>query len=281
MFPASKATKKELFPIITPDGVAKPIIVPIIEEALGGGVESVCMIVRKGDDAFFDAFFNEPIPVEHFNRLPQSLREYQRELEELGRRLTFIPQEVQEGFGHAVYCAREFVGDEPFLLMLGDHLYVSDTEVACARQLLDAYQTTRSNIVAVRVTPEHLVHNFGTVTGHWLDDEQTVLEVEEFAEKPTLDYARNNLRVPGLPEGHFLCLFGQYVLSPAIFDLLEEHINANVRERGEFQLTSALDRLRQQAGFRAYVTQGRRYDTGLPGAYLETLNAYYNEGREE
>ena len=89
-----------------------------------------------------------------------------------------------------------------------------------------------------------------------------------------MDYARNNLRVPGLPEGEYLTVFGQYVIKPVLFDYLEEHIKNNVRERGEFQLTSALDRLRKEDGFLGLIVDGQRYDIGLPEYYLDTLRAF-------
>jgi UTP--glucose-1-phosphate uridylyltransferase len=122
-----------------------------------------------------------------------------------------------------------------------------------------------------------MIGNFGTVTGIWLGDER-LLSVTEFAEKPTIDYATANLRVPGLPEGEYLTVFGQYIIKPQIFDYLEEHITNNVRERGEFQLTSALDRLRQEDGFLGLVVDGQRYDIGLPQYYLETLKAFGPSG---
>ena len=100
------------------------------------------------------------------------------------------------------------------------------------------------------------------------------LTVTEFAEKPTVDYARSHLRVPGLPDGEYLTVFGQYVIKPQLFGYLEEHIRNNVRERGEFQLTSALDRLRQEDGFQGLIVDGRRFDIGLPEHYLETLATF-------
>jgi len=101
-----------------------------------------------------------------------------------------------------------------------------------------------------------------------------LLSITEFAEKPTADYAQSNLRVAGLPEDEYLTVFGQYIIKPQIFEYLEEHIKNNVRERGEFQLTSALDRLRQEDGFHGLIVDGRRYDIGLPEHYLETLRTF-------
>ena len=179
-------------------------------------------------------------------------------------------QTTQEGFGHAVYCAREAVGDEPFLLMLGDHLYRSNGERSCAQQLIEVYNQHGISVLGLRRTPEEQIASFGTVTGVWVENDR-LLNVTEFAEKPTADYARNTLRVPGLPEREYLTVFGEYIINPQIFDYLEEHIANNVRERGEFQLTSALDRLRQEYGFHGLIMDGQRYDIGLPEHYLETL----------
>jgi UTP-glucose-1-phosphate uridylyltransferase len=101
--------------------------------------------------------------------------------------------------------------------------------------------------------------------------------VTEFAEKPTLDYARSSLRVPGLHPDEYLTVFGQYIIKPKIFDYLQEHIENNIRESGEFQLTSALDRLRQEDGFLGLVMEGQRFDIGLPDYYLETLQNFGNK----
>ncbi len=273
LFPATKAAKKELFPIIDRDGIAKPAILLSVEEALGAGVEQVIIIVQEHDLDEFQTLFNEQITIENYNKLPRHFQEYARNILEIGHKVKFVVQETQEGFGHAVHCARDAIGDEPFLLMLGDHVYRSDAELSCAEQLLGAYQQHATSILGLRQTPEHLIANFGTVAGTWLEDKR-LLNVTEFAEKPTVDYARANLRVRGIPDGTYLTVFGQYIIQPKLFDFLQEHIANNVRERGEFQLTSALDRLRQEDGFLGLVMDGQRYDLGLPESYLETLQAY-------
>jgi len=273
LFPASKATKKELFPIVDRDGIAKPAILLIVEEVLEAGIEEVIIIVQETDLDEFKNFFSEQITIENYNKLPRHFQEYSRRILEMGRRVKFAIQTTQEGFGHAVYSAHELIGNEPFLLMLGDHIYRSTGGVSCARQLLDAYQQHGTSILGLRRTPESRIGNFGTVTGVWVKDE-TVLNVTEFAEKPTLDYARSNLRVPGLPEDAYLTVFGQYIIKPKLFDFLREHIENNVRERGEFQLTSALDRLRQEDGFLGLMIDGTRYDIGLPQYYLDTLQTF-------
>jgi UTP-glucose-1-phosphate uridylyltransferase/mevalonate kinase len=273
LFPASKATKKELFPIVDRDGIAKPVILLLVEEALSAGIEEIIIIVQENDLEEFRAFFEEQITIENYNKLPRHFQEYAQQILEIGRRVTFVTQPAQEGFGHAVYCARQAVGDEPFLLMLGDHLYRSTIDASCARQLIAAYDQHRVSTLGLRCTPEDQLANFGTATGVWLESNR-LLSISEFAEKPTVDYARNNLRVPGLHEGEYLTVFGQYIIKPMLFDFLEENIKNNVRDRGEFQLTSALDRLRKEDGFLGLMIEGQRFDIGLPEYYLETLQAF-------
>ncbi|MBN1311383.1 MAG: NTP transferase domain-containing protein [Anaerolineae bacterium] len=273
LFPATKATKKELFPIVDRDGVAKPAILLIVEEALEAGIEEVIIIVQEDDLDEFRALFNTQVSIENYNKLPRHFQEYSQRILDMGRRVKFVAQQAQEGFGHAVYCAREVIGEEPFLLMLGDHLYRSYSDQSCARQLLDAYQQHGTSVVGLRRTPEEAIGNFGTIGGVWIE-ENRLLNVTEFAEKPTVDYARTNLRVPGLQNEEYLTVFGQYIIKPQLFEFLEEHIANNVRERGEFQLTSALDRVRRQDGFMGLIIDGKRYDIGLPEYYLETLRTF-------
>jgi UTP-glucose-1-phosphate uridylyltransferase/mevalonate kinase len=273
LFPASKATKKELFPVVDRDGIAKPAILYIVEEAIQAGIEEVVIIVQQEDLDEFQSFFNTQISIENYNKLPRHFQEYAHRILDIGKRVTFVIQQNQEGFGHAVFCTREVIGDEPFLLMLGDHLYRSIGEFSCAEQLIEAYNQHGSNILGLRRTPENQIANFGTISGVWID-ENRLLNVTEFAEKPTLEYARSNLRVPGLDNDEYLTVFGLYIIRPQLFDFLEEHIQHNVRERGEFQLTSALDRLRREEGFLGLLMDGKRYDIGLPDYYLTTLQTF-------
>jgi UTP-glucose-1-phosphate uridylyltransferase/mevalonate kinase len=273
LFPASKAAKKELFPIIDRDGIAKPVILLLVEEALAAGIEEIIIIVQESDLSEFRDFFDVQVTIENYNKLPRQFQEYARRILEIGRHISYSIQTAQEGFGHAVYSAREAVGDEPFLLMLGDHLYRSTTDVSCTQQLIGAYNKHGMNILGLRCTPESQLANFGTAAGVWVEP-NSLLSITEFSEKPTVAYARSNLRIPGLPENEYLTVFGQYVVRPKLFEFLEEHIKNNVRERGEFQLTSALDRLRKEDGFLGLIVEGQRYDIGLPEYYLETLRTF-------
>ena len=275
LFPASKAIKKELFPIIDQSGRPKPVIMAIVEEAINAGIEEVCLVVQDRDRALFERFFKTPPLIENFNKLSQEDQEYSQYLMDLGQRISFVTQDVQEGFGHAVFCTRKWVNGEPFLLMLGDYLYASDNEVSCARQILEVYDRVEHSVVGLQITLADQLHKLGCVTGIWQEPD-TRLSITEFYEKPTVEYARQHLHVEGMEEDNFLTVFGMYVLVPEIFDYLEENIAHSFRERGEFQLTSCLDKLRKEDNFSGYVVKGRCFDIGVPEAYRQAMIDYRN-----
>ncbi|MBW4577825.1 MAG: hypothetical protein KME08_21560 [Aphanothece sp. CMT-3BRIN-NPC111] len=275
LFPSTKVVKKELFPIIDRDGRAKPVIMAIVEEAISAGIEEVGIVVQKCDRALFEDFFKSPPPIELFNKLSPQNQEYSQYLQDLGKKITILTQEVQEGYGHAVFCAKYWVNNEPFLLLLGDHVYSSDTENSCASQVIEVYEQVNQSVVGLTLMPAEIVYKAGCVTGIW-EESNSLLSVTQLCEKPALEYARQHLRVEGIPEDQFLCIFGSYVLNPKIFEYLEEHISNNIRERGEFQLTSCLDRLRQDEGITGYIVKGRCFDTGLPESYRQTMIDFRN-----
>lgn len=269
LFPATKAIKKELFPIIDKDGRAKPVIQIIVEEAISAGIEEVGIIVQTSDRTLFSDFFHTPPKPEFFHKLSPQNQEYSQYLQDLGSKITILTQDTQEGYGHAVFCAKEWVNNEPFLLMLGDHIYASNTNKSCTAQVLDIYNQVNQSTIGLTTMPAETIHKAGCVTGTWQQD--SILSVTQVYEKPSIEYARQHLRVEGIPEDEFLCIFGLYALSPKLFDFLEENIKNNRRDRGEFQLTSALESLRQAEGMTGYIVQGKCFDTGMPDAYLQTI----------
>ena len=272
LFPATKVAKKELFPIIDQDGIAKPAILLIVEEALSAGLEEIIIITGPGDREAFESLFAAEMPGEYYGRLTPVLQEYSDRILAMGRHIRFAVQETQEGFGHAVYGTRDLVGDEPFLLMLGDHLYHTNNVRSCTRQLVEAYKQHETSLLGLRLTPEDKVGNYGTAGGRWLDRGR-LLQITQLAEKPTADYARAHLSVASLPAYQYLTMFGLYIIKAQVFDYLGEHIADNLREQGEFQLTTALERLRRDDGFLGLIIDGESYDIGLPGSYLQTLTS--------
>jgi UTP--glucose-1-phosphate uridylyltransferase len=136
------------------------------------------------------------------------------------------------------------------------------------------------NILGLRQTPEVQVGNFGTVAGVWIEDSR-LLNITEFSEKPNIDYARQHLRVPGLPDHEYLTVFGQYIIMPEIFSILGDHITHNIRQNGEIQLTTAIDQLRKEMGFLGLIMDGVRFDIGQPQFYQNTIASFSQPKIEE
>ncbi|HYE17607.1 MAG TPA: sugar phosphate nucleotidyltransferase [Tepidisphaeraceae bacterium] len=272
-YPASAAVQKEMFPLVDRDGLTKPVIQIIGEEAIASGIEEICIVTQPGEEGQYREYFRrlEGEAARPFKGKDWAMLQSEK-LHAFGERLHFAEQKSPEGFGHAVYQARAFVGDEPFLLLLGDHVYVSDTKDRCARQLTRVFEEFGcAAVTGVQPTLERQLHLFGTIRGAAVDAARGVYRAELIVEKPTIERARAELATPGLPAGNYLSHFGMHVFSPAIFDSLGWLIGNNVREKGEIQLTAAQEHLRQQGGeYLAVVTQGQRYDTGIPYGLMET-----------
>jgi UTP--glucose-1-phosphate uridylyltransferase len=270
-YPATATVQKEMFPLVDRDGTTKPTLQIIVEEALEAGIEQICIVTSP---------VSLPQLQGHFRALPDeiaaSLRgkvwamEEAARLESISRHIEYVVQEKQEGYGHAVYCARAFVGDEPFLLLLGDHVYISGAKQNCSRQLIDVFAEYQCAVSGVQRTPEDLLHLFGTLTGRRIGVSPDVYEVSAIKEKPTLEYAEEFLRTQGLSRGQYLCFFGMHVFPPSIFDCIEHHIKNDIRERGEIQLTNAQDLLRSRERYLAAEISGERYDMGVPFGYIQT-----------
>ena len=136
LYPAAKTVKTELFPVVCANGWAKPAILHHVEEVVGAGVEEVVVVVQKEDLPLFERLFYQPESQENFNLLSAAAQAESRKVRELGRRVKLVVQSTQEGFGHAIYCAREAIGDEPFLLLIGHHIYKSTGSVSVPEQLI-------------------------------------------------------------------------------------------------------------------------------------------------
>ena len=281
LYPASSSVKKGLFPLVDRDGVAKPVIQLIVEEALGSGIEEVCLVVGPGDeDDYRRDFRGLSASASHAFAGKQWAVRQSELLAEMGARLHFAVQKVPRGYGDAVYQAREFVGREPCLVMLGDHVYLpsqhGDGEPGgseprrCARQLLDVFEAFVAATSAVNVVGEEWLYNYGTVRARKVasDGGTGVYEVDEIVEKPIPAYARERLRSEGLPDGKYLCWFGLHAMTPGIFDCLGEMIERGGRE--EVQFTAAQEMLRQRERYLVALIDGERHDTGDPLGHVET-----------
>ncbi|AMV36992.1 sugar phosphate nucleotidyltransferase [Planctomyces sp. SH-PL62] len=278
-YPASDTVQKAMLPIVDRDGLTKPVIQIIAEEALESGIEEICVVSAPGDEAVYRS---------HFRNYAENLRTAFREVEwadeqaqrllHLEERLTFAVQDEPRGYGHAVWCARQFVGGDPFLLLLGDHLYLSSDPRRCARQLIDLATAESCAVSAVQATREHLIHQYGTLTGRRLADRPDVYAIDEILEKPNPTLAELRLHVPGLRAGHYLCFFGMHVLTPTVFELLDEAVNQDRREHGAIQLTSALNQLARREKYLALETHGQRFNLGVKFGTIEAQVALAMSG---
>ncbi|GBG33890.1 Glucose-1-phosphate thymidylyltransferase [Hondaea fermentalgiana] len=284
LFPASQACKAELFPIYDArDGMCKPLILGTVEQLLDAGLERVVLVVQADDLRQFQRLFQDPITPSNATRLPDRdegrLASYARRLIDMGRHVDFVVQEQQQGFGHAVHCAREHVGQAPFLLVLGHHVYLTAHEGGLGRssveQMLDAHKMLGTNVVGLKRSAIEEVPQFGTVTGSFRQEvdhvPNRVLTVTSVVEKPSESYARENLHVPGMPPDDFLTMFGMYAIEPAIFDILDDFIRHDLRsEKGDIAFTPALDQLRQASGLAGIVMEAERLPINSPEAFIET-----------
>lgn len=268
-YPASQTVQKELFPLVDVDGYAKPTVQLLVEELLASGIEEVCIVANPTNVEPMRRHFADPPPIVSPGR--EWMTPLADALADMARRLTFVVQENQKGYGHAVYQAREWVGDEPFLMTLGDHIYFSDTDDRCARQVMTAYETHQAPMTSVFRAPEAELYRYGTLAGLLLPDTQPpVYELKTLFEKPSVEYARAHLRTPGLPPDRYLVHFGTHAFSPIIFDCLEHLIRHDLRVKGEIQLTSAQELLLERGRYLACEVAGVRYDMGIPEGLIET-----------
>lgn len=210
----------------------------IISEARSAGVQDIGIVVHPGDEA-----------------------SYAEAAGEHRSRLTFIPQAEPRGYGHAVFCAKDFAGNEPFLLMVGDHLYVTRGERSCAAQLIECARRENCSVSAVQATREKKLPYYGAVGGRLVGGKQRLYEADLVMEKPTPTQAEQHLIVPGLRAGHYLCYFGMHVLTPQVMDLLE--IALKERREKQVTLSEVLNDLSRRERYLAFELEGRRYDVGV------------------
>jgi len=262
-----------MFPLVDRDGLTKPVIQIIAEEAIDAGIEEICIVTAPGEEKQYRDYFRrlDDQMIRSFRGKNWAILESEK-LAAFGERLHFAEQATPEGFGHAVFQARSFVGDEPFLLLLGDHIYISETKDRCAQQLIRVFESYLLDAVSgVQPTLERQLHLFGVIRGLPIDAARGIYHADLIIEKPSIEVARETLATPGLPAGNYLAHFGMHVFSPKIFDSLEHIIRNSASDRGEYQLTSAQEHLRTTTDkYWCVVTQGQRYDTGIPYGLMET-----------
>nr|WP_281185606.1 UTP--glucose-1-phosphate uridylyltransferase GalU [Staphylococcus schleiferi] len=249
--PATKAMPKEMLPILD-----KPTIQYIVEEAVRAGIEDIIIVTGKHKRAIEDHFDHQ---VELENNLAEkgkdALLEKVRHSTNLSN-MFYVRQKEQKGLGHAIWTAKQFIGNEPFAVLLGDDIVESDTPAI--QQLIEEYDRTGKSVIGVQEVPEQETHRYGIVDPKSKDNR--LYEVTKFVEKPAPGTAPSNLAI-----------MGRYVLTPDIFDYLE---NQEKGAGGEIQLTDAIERLNQSEQVFAYDFEGERFDVGEKIGFVKTTIQY-------
>jgi UTP--glucose-1-phosphate uridylyltransferase len=275
-FPASRAVKKELFPVVGPDGIARALFHYHLLELEAAGIQEICIIVQPGEDELVRSYLSGPNTdyLKRLERYPSLLREAEQ-MRWFADRVQFAVQAAQEGYGHAVFQTKSFAGGEPVLLCLGDHLFrgAPDSpyrELARMAEISDGRSVSAVN----RIGPADL-RGYGTIAGTRRRNEPRLIDVSLIIEKPNEATARKKLRVNDLPPDVFLGWFGMHLLAPSIYDILGEMIRDNIRDNGEFQLTRAQEIQRQREGYLALeIRAAERFDFGVPDDFVRSIQAF-------
>ncbi|MDO5518425.1 MAG: UTP--glucose-1-phosphate uridylyltransferase GalU [Clostridium sp.] len=250
--PATKAQPKEMLPIVD-----KPTIQYIVEEAIASGIEEILIITgrnKKSIEDHFDKSVELEMELEKHNKT--DLLELVQDISEMVD-IHYIRQKEPRGLGHAIRCAKTFVGDEPFAILLGDDI-VYNPEKPCLKQLMDCYDEYKTSILGVQTVPEENVNKYGIVDGIQIEDR--VSKVKGLIEKPSVEEAPSNIAI-----------LGRYIVTPRIFDILD---NTKPGKGNEIQLTDALLELVKEEAMYAYNFEGRRYDVGDKLGYLQATVEY-------
>lgn len=240
--------------LVDRDGLTKTALRILIEEVQAAGISEICVVISPGDEEAYTAAAGTD-----------------------AGKLQFVEQAEPRGYGHAVLCARDFTAGQPFLLLVGDHLYVSRDSKRAAQQLVEVACAESCAVSAVQATHESKLPFYGSVGGQLLPGRSGLYKVSQVIEKPTPTEAEQKLIVPGLRAGHYLCFFGMHVLTPGVMELLAEDAGAAGQK---VQLTPALARLAKCEQYLAAELQGRRYDIGVRYGLLTAQLALAFEGRD-
>jgi len=241
--------------LIDRDGAEKSVLRILVEEVIAAGVDDIAVVTHPGDE-----------------------KAYADVVGEHAGRLHFVVQTEPLGYGHAVHCARDFVGGDPFLHLVGDHLYVSRDGRGCAQRLVDVAQRQGCAVSAVQATREHLLPYYGAVGGRRLAGQDDLYRIETVIEKPTPTEAEQRLLAPGLRAGHYLCFFGMHVLTPALMEILARLLAAESSQG--LPLSAALDELARQEQYLALQQQAQRFDVGVKYGLLSAQMALALNGQD-
>jgi UTP--glucose-1-phosphate uridylyltransferase len=242
--------------LIDRDGQQKSVLSIIIEEVVRAGIKDICLIIHPDDEPAFRS-----VAGDH------------------SRHLSFVYQKEPRGYGHAVWCAKEFTKRESFLHLIGDHLYVSRTEKGCAQRVVEAAEAESCAVSAVQATREGLLPNFGAISGKRIQGRNDLYNVENVIEKPTPTEAEQRLIVPGLRTGYYLCFFGIHILTPSVMEILEHEFKKN-NNSNLATISNALQELAQKEKYIALEMNDYRYNVGVKYGLLNAQLALALHGKD-
>jgi UTP-glucose-1-phosphate uridylyltransferase len=274
MYPITKLLKKPFLPVVDKDGFVKPALMVLLEELDNAGIEEICLVIDESDEEIYDAFFKANLSSEHQAKLSTEMLEYEGKIHRIGKKIQYVFQREKLGLGHAVYLCKEFTNNEPTLLLLGDQIYKTSYCKSCTEQLLEFYEKTPILTVSAVKTPLNSVHKYGIMSGTF-DTDENAFQVSTMYEKPTADYAEQYLYTKKKGKKLYYSVFGEYVLTPLVFEKLENMIKDGRKSRGEYQLTDALESVLEKEGMNAFIPKGEMFDIGTPDAYKHALSDFY------
>jgi len=277
-FPASHAVKKEMFPVVGTDGIARALFHYHLLELDAAGIEEICIIVQPGEDEAVKNYLRGPDAnyLKRLEKYPALLQEA-TQMKKFSERVTFAVQHTQEGYGHAVFQTKSFANGEMVLLGLGDHLF-RGSPISPYRELADMAKISGGKSVsAVNRISANELKGYGTIAGTRRAENPRLIDISLIIEKPAVAVAQEKLQVDGLPPQTWLGWFGMHLLAPSIYEILGEMIRDNVRDNGEFQLTRAQEIQRQREGYLALeMTGAQRFDFGVPDDFVASVQAFRN-----
>lgn len=279
LYPSTRALKKDFFPIPCPDGMVRPVILILLEELVNSGVEEICLVLGSEEERIqYTEFFERQLSEEHLRKLNKEAQEYENHILDIGKRLRYVYQREKRGFGHAVFQAAEFAGDDPVLLLLGDTIYRSENNNPCALQMIQEYEKYNQLMISIHPVPLAEVSHYGILSGVWEDKDHSVLNVSVMQEKPKASYAEEFLGVRNAEgQKEYYSVFGQYILTPEVFEQLRADIkqaDAEGDHTREIELTAALEAVRKNSGMMGIQLRGKMYDMGNPNALRRCVEEY-------
>lgn len=271
MYPMTQIIPKCLLPVYD-KGLIKPSLIILLEDLDKAGIEEIYLVIDQNDKQVYEKLFNKS--QSDISNLPKETLEYEQTLQRIRSKVKFVYQEAKLGLGHAVFLCQKYIKDEPFLLLLGDQIYRSNNYNSCVEQILEIYSQEGKTIISAFDVPLEKTSMYGIMAGEFEKDNRQFI-VQQFVEKPNITYAETYLGMNNAKkEKCYYAVFGIYALPPQIFAILDEMVDNHDPSQGEIQITSAINKIKEQDLIKAFIPDGQMYDIGTPDNYKQTWTLF-------